>query len=192
MFNDRTDPLTLLQTRRSGKPRDLGAPGPDDAQLRTMLEVATRTPDHGKLAPWRFVIVDAEQRDALAALLERAYRTENPLAGRLEIEAMHQFAHQASSLVVLLSAPRQGSKIPLWEQELSVGAAAMNLLHAVHAHGFAGGWLTGWPSYSDTVRDAFGGPDERIAGFIFIGTPQRPLEERPRPDYDTVVTKWDI
>jgi nitroreductase len=192
MFNDRTDPLTLLQTRRSGKPRDLGAPGPGDAQLRAMLEVAIRTPDHGKLAPWRFVIVGDDQRDALATLLERAYRTENPLAGRLEIEAMHQFARQAPALVVLLSSPRQGSKIPLWEQELSVGAAAMNLLHAIHAHGFAGGWLTGWPSYSDTVRDAFGGPDERIAGFIFIGTPQKPLEERPRPEYDTVVTRWDI
>ncbi|QUT06642.1 nitroreductase [Sphingobium phenoxybenzoativorans] len=192
MFNDRTDPLTLLQTRRSGKPRDLGAPGPDDAQLRAMLEVAIRTPDHGKLAPWRFIIVGDDQRDALAALLERAYRTENPLAGRLEIEAMHQFARQAPTLVVVLSSPRQGSKIPLWEQELSVGAAAMNLLHAVHAHGFAGGWLTGWPAFSDTVRDAFGGPDERIAGFIFIGTPQKPLEERPRPEYDTVVTRWDI
>ncbi|WP_070156664.1 nitroreductase family protein [Sphingobium phenoxybenzoativorans] len=192
MFNDRTDPLTLLQTRRSGKPRDLGAPGPNDAQLRAMLEVAIRTPDHGKLAPWRFVIVGDDQRDALAALLERAYRTENPLAGRLEIEAMHQFARQAPALVVLLSSPRRESKIPLWEQELSAGAAAMNLLHAVHAHGFAGGWLTGWPAFSDTVRDAFGGPDERIAGFIFIGTPQKPLEERPRPEYDTVVTRWDI
>ncbi|MGV3768807.1 MAG: nitroreductase family protein [Sphingobium phenoxybenzoativorans] len=192
MFNDRTDPLTLLQTRRSGKPRDLGAPGPDDAQLRAMLEVAIRTPDHGKLAPWRFIIVGDDQRDALAALLERAYRTENPLAGRLEIEAMHQFARQAPALVVLLSSPRRESKIPLWEQELSAGAAAMNLLHAVHAHGFAGGWLTGWPAFSDTVRDAFGGPDERIAGFIFIGTPQKPLEERPRPEYDTVVTRWDI
>jgi nitroreductase len=192
MFNDRTNPLTLLQTRRSGKPRDLGAPGPDDAQLRAMLEVAIRTPDHGKLAPWRFVIVGADQRDALAALLERAYRDANPAAGRLEIEAMHQFAHQAPALVVVLSSPKAGVKIPVWEQELSAGAATMNLLNAVHAQGFAGGWLTGWPSYSDAVRDAFGTAEERIAGFIFIGTPQRPLDERPRPEYDTVVKNWGI
>ncbi|MEV4933514.1 MULTISPECIES: nitroreductase family protein [unclassified Sphingobium] len=191
MFNDRSSPLSLLQTRRSGKPRDLIAPGPDEDQLRTILEVAQRTPDHGKLAPWRFVIVPLERRDALAALLERAYRAEKPDAGRLEIEAMHQFAHQAPTLVVALSAPVEGSKIPLWEQELSAGAAIMNLLHATHALGFAGGWLTGWASYNEDVRAAFAKGQERIAGFIFIGTPGRPQDERPRPEYDNIVSVWD-
>jgi len=190
MFNDRSTPLSLLQTRRSGKPRDLVAPGPDDAQLRQIIEVALRTPDHGKLAPWRFVIVPAERRAALAQLLEQAYRAEKPDARRLEIEAMHQFAHQAPSLVVALSSPVVGSKIPLWEQQLSVGAAIMNLLHAVHASGFAGGWLTGWPSYNAAVRDAFGSANEAIAGFVFIGTPGRPLEERPRPEYESAVSVW--
>ena len=191
MFNDLSSPLALLQTRRSGKPRDLIAPGPDDAQLRQILEVALRTPDHGKLAPWRFVIVPQDKRETLAALLEAAYRAERPEAGRLEIEAMHQFAHQAPTLVVALSKPVAGSKIPVWEQELSAGAAIMNLLHATHALGFAGGWLTGWPSFNDDVRDAFGSADERLAGFVFIGTPSRELEERPRPDYDTIVSTWD-
>ncbi len=191
MFNDATTPLTLLSTRRSGKPRDLVAPGPDEAQLRRMLEIALRTPDHGKLSPWRFVIVAGDQRDALATLLERAYRAERPDAGRLEIEAAHQFARQAPALIVVLSSPVMGSKIPVWEQHLSAGAAIMNLLHAAHAMGFAGGWLTGWPSYSDQVRDAFGSADERIAGFVFIGTPARPLEERPRPDYAAVVRRWE-
>ena len=191
MFNDRSSPLSLLQTRRSGKPRDLIAPGPNEDQLRTILEVAQRTPDHGKLAPWRFVIVPLERRDALAALLERAYRAEKPDAGRLEIEAMHQFAHQAPTLVVALSAPVEGSKIPLWEQELSAGAAIMNLLHATHALGFAGGWLTGWASYNEDVRAAFAKGQERIAGFIFIGTPGRPQDERPRPEYDNIVSVWD-
>lgn len=149
-----------------------------------------RTPDHGKIAPWRFVIVGADQRAALANLLEMAYRAEKPDAGRLEIEAMHQFAHQAPCLVTVLSSPVMESKIPLWEQELSAGAAAMNLLHAAHAMGFAGGWLTGWAAYNETVRDAFGQAPERIAGFVFIGTPSRPLEERPRPDFDRVVSNW--
>lgn len=191
MFNDRSTPLSLLQTRRSGKPRDLVAPGPDNAQLREILEVALRTPDHGKLAPWRFVIVPADKRSALADLLEASYRAEKPDAGRLEIEAMHQFAHQAPTLVVALSKPVAGSKIPVWEQELSAGAAIMNLLHATHALGFAGGWLTGWPSFNDDVRDAFGSADERLAGFVFIGTPSRALEERPRPDYNDIVSTWD-
>ena len=190
MFNDASTPLSLLRTRRSGKPRDLVAPGPDAEQLRTILEVALRTPDHGKLAPWRFIIVPQEQRGRLAALLESAYRREKPDAGRLELEAMHQFANQAPALVVALSAPVSGSKIPVWEQELSSGAAIMNLLHATHAMGFAAGWLTGWPAYNEDVRSAFAQAGERIAGFIFIGTPGKAQEERPRPDYDQIVSIW--
>ena len=191
MFNDLSTPLSLLRTRRSGKPRDLIAPGPDEGQLREILEIALRTPDHGKLAPWRLVIVPPDRRDALAQLLDTAYRAEKPEAGRLELEAMRQFAHQAPTLVVALSAPVAGSKIPVWEQELSAGAAIMNLLHASHALGFAAGWLTGWPSYNADVRAAFASGDEKIAGFVFIGTPGRPQEERPRPDYDQIVSTWD-
>lgn len=190
MFNDLSTPLSLLTTRRSGKPRDLIEPGPNRAQLKLMLQIAARTPDHGKLAPWRFVIVETEQREDLAKLLERAYRAEKLDAGRLEIEAMHQFAHQAPALVVVLSSPRTDSHIPLREQELSVGAAVMNLLHGAHALGFAGGWLTGWPAYNDDVRNAFGTAPEHIAGFVFIGTPSRSLKERPRPDYDVAVSIW--
>lgn len=190
MFNDISSARALLATRRSGKPRDMIAPGPDAAQLRAMLEVAIRTPDHGKLAPWRFVTVGSDRRDAFAALLRDAYRAGKPDAGRLEIEANDQFARQAPALVVALSKPAHASHIPLWEQELSVGAACMNLLAAAHAHGFVASWLTGWAAYSDAVRDAFGGPDERIAGFIFIGSPGRLLEERPRPAFEAAVTAW--
>lgn len=192
MFNDRSTPLSLLKTRRSGKPRDLVAPGPSPQQLREILAIAARTPDHGKLAPWRFVIVRADQRDALARTLVEAYRADRPQAARLEIEAIEQFARQAPVLVVALSAPRTESHIPLWEQELSAGAACMNLLHAAHAMGFAGGWLTGWAAYSDAVRDAFGAAPERIAGFLFLGTPGRPLDERPRPDLDAIVREWTV
>lgn len=190
MFNDISSPAALLASRRSGKPRDMVAPGPGAAQLRRILEGATRTPDHGKLAPWRFVIVGAAQRGAFRDLLRRAYLDGRPEAGRLELEAVDQFAMQAPTLVVALSKPAYASHIPLWEQELSAGAACMNLLHAAHALGFVGGWLTGWAAYSDTVRDAFGGKDERIAGFIFIGSPSRPLDERPRPAYEAIVTDW--
>ncbi|CAN5845878.1 nitroreductase [soil metagenome] len=190
MLNETSSPLALLATRRSGKPRDLVAPGPDDAQLATLLEIAARTPDHGKLAPWRFVVVPADRRAALSDLIITAYRAERPQAARLEIEALDQFARQAPTLVVVLSAPKVESHIPIWEQELSDGAACMNLLHAVHASGFAGGWLTGWPAYSESVRDAFGAAPEKIAGFVFIGTPSRPLEERPRPESDKIVRYW--
>ncbi|ARS27219.1 putative nitroreductase [Sphingomonas sp. KC8] len=190
MFNDASSPIALLASRRSGKPRDMVAPGPNALQLRQILEIAIRTPDHGKLAPWRFVVVGAEQRDAFRNVLRRAYLDGKPEAGRLELEAIDQFAGQAPTLVIALAKPAHASHIPLWEQELSVGAACMNLLTATHALGFVGGWLTGWAAYSDAVRDAFGGKDERIAGFIFIGTPSRALDERPRPDYEAVISEW--
>jgi len=190
MFNDRSTPLSLLSTRRSGKPRDLIAPGPDDAQLHQILEIAARTPDHGKLAPWRFVIVPADRRARLAEVITTAYRAERPQAARLEIEALEQFATQAPTLIVVLSSPRVDSHIPLWEQQLSAGAAGMNLLHAAHALGFAGGWLTGWAAYSDAVRDVFGAEPERVAGFIFLGTPVKQLEERPRPDLQKIISNW--
>jgi len=191
MFNDISTPLSLLATRRSGKPRDLIAPGPDTDQLNAMIEIAARTPDHGKLAPWRFVIVPTEQRDRLAEVITAAYRAERPQATRLEIESLEQFAHQAPALVVVLSAPRTESHIPLWEQELSGGAACMNLLHAAHAMGFAAGWLTGWSAYNESVRDAFGAAPERIVGFVFIGSPSKQLEERPRPDLSKIISVWN-
>ncbi|WP_299423386.1 nitroreductase [Sphingomonas bacterium] len=190
MLNDRSTPLSLLATRRSGKPRDLIAPGPDADQLTQILGIAARTPDHGKLAPWRFVIVQSGQREALARVITDAYRVERPQAARLEIEALEQFATQAPTLIIVLSSPKPESHIPIWEQELSAGAAGMNLLHAAHALGFAGGWLTGWAAYSDNVRDAFGAAPERIAGFIFLGTSAKQLEERPRPDLGKIVSNW--
>jgi nitroreductase len=189
-FNDRSTPLSLLATRRSAKARDLVAPGPDADELRQILEIAARTPDHGKLAPWRFVIVPSEARARLAAALAAAYRAARPDAGRLEVEATEAFAHQAPTLVVVLHSPKLASKIPLWEQELSTGAATMNLEHAVHAMGYAACWLTGWAAFDERVRDLFGAAPERIAGFVFIGTPSRALEERPRPDLDSVVSIW--
>lgn len=190
-FNDRSTPLTLLQTRRSGKPRDLAGPGPSPEQLDQMVAIAARTPDHGKLAPWRFVIVPDEARPALALKLVDILRAEKADATARDEEAAAQFATQAPSLVVVLSAPVQPHKVPLWEQELSAGAACMNLLHAAHAMGFAGGWLTGWPAYSDAVRDLFGTEGQRIAGFVFLGTPSRPLEERPRGEPSRLVHRWN-
>ena len=190
MLNDRSSILSLLKTRRSGRPRDLAEPGPSEAQLHEILSIASRVPDHGKLAPWRFVIVRKEDRGAFEQLLHRAYRVDHPEPGRLEIEASQRFAHQAPALIVALFKPVESSKIPLWEQQLSCGAALMNLLTATHALGFAGGWVTGWAAYSEEVRRAFAKEDEVIAGFVFIGTPAAELEERPRPALGDVASVW--
>ncbi len=188
-FNDTSTAATLFATRRSGKARDMVAPGPDAAQLRAILGAAARVPDHGKLAPWRFVTVADGRRPALAEGLLAAYVAEKPDAGRLEREAAQAFALQAPCLVIVLAHPVE-SHIPTWEQELSAGAAIMQLLNAAHAHGFVGNWLTGWAAYSAAVHALVGEPGERIAGFVFIGTPAKPLDERPRPDFDAVVRAW--
>ena len=186
MFNDRSTPLSLLATRRSGKARDLGAPGPTPGQLDRLLGVAMRVPDHGKLSPWRFVVID--DRAAFAALLERRYRAE---VADVDVAPLHAFAHQSPCLVAVLSRVVEPHKIARWEQELSAGAACGLLCAAASAMGFAANWLTGWAAYSPGVTEALGQAGDRIAGFVFIGTPTHALEERPRPDPATVVMHWD-
>ena len=193
MFNDTSTLLAHLATRRSGKARDMIAPGPDAAQLRDIITLALRTPDHGKLAPWRIVTVADNQRDAFAALLKKAWVAENPGAAGLDLSALDQFAHQAPTLLILVSTPVPGGKIPVWEQQMSAGAVGMNLLHAAHAHGFVGSWLTGWAAYSPAVASTFGArAGDTIVGYFFLGTAGGELSERPRPEYDETVSAWDI
>ena len=190
MLNDRSSILSLLETRRSGKPREMVPPGPSEDELRRILAIAARVPDHGKLTPWRFVIVGKDQRDALALLLRRTLAEEDPCAGPAHHEKADQFAHQGETLVVLVSAPVRDHKIPVWEQELSCGAAGMSLMLAAHAMGYVAGWLTGWQAYSPRVNAAFCDPGERIAGFLFIGSPGAELVERPRPALEQIVKRW--
>jgi nitroreductase len=191
MLNDTSSLLAHLQTRRSGKPRDMAGPGPSPEQLGAMLEIAARTPDHGKLFPWRFVTVPDDARAALGDKLAAILRSEKQGCTARDEEAAIQFATQAPALVVVLSAPVVPHKIPVWEQELSAGAVCMNLLHAAHAMGFTGAWITGWAAYSEAVRDLFGDAQQKIAGFVFIGTPVLPLEERPRPTLSEIAQEWN-
>ena len=189
-LNDRTSALSLLETRRSGRPRDMAPPAPSDSELQAMLAIAARTPDHGKLSPWRFVVIADDQREELAELFRSALAREEPEAPAAKVEKAVDLARSPGALVVVLSAPIEAHKVPVWEQQLSCGAAAMNLLLAAHAMGFVGGWITGWQAYSPAVAEAICGPGERIAGFVFIGQPGRELEERPRAPLETVVRQW--
>lgn len=190
MLNDRSSILSLLETRRSGKPRELVGPGPTPEEMARILGIAARAPDHGKLFPWRFVTVAEDQRDALAALFRDALAAEEPDAPALKREKADEFAHYPGQLVVLISAVVEDHKIPVWEQILSCGAAGMNLLLAAHALGYTAGWVTGWYAYSNAVSAAFCAPGERIAGFVFIGHPGRELEERERAPLATVWRPW--
>ena len=190
MLNDRSSILSLLETRRSAKPRELVGPGPTAEEMERILTIAARTPDHGLLTPWRFVTVAEDQRDAFEVLLRQALVEHDPCATPAHHQKEQDFAHHAGQLVVLISAPTEGHKIPVWEQQVSSGAAGMNLLLAAHALGYVAGWVTGWRAYSKRVREAFCGPGERIAGFIFIGHPSRELEERKRPSLESVSEVW--
>lgn len=189
-LNNPTSAQSLLETRRSGRPRELIGPTPSKEELEAMLAVAARTPDHGMLSPWRFVVVRPDAREALADLFRKAMAAEEPEAPAAKIEKAVDLARSPGALVVVVSAPVAAHKVPVWEQELSCGAAAMNLLWAAHAKGFVGGWITGWQAYSPTVAEDFCEPGERIAGFIYIGQPGRELEERPRAPLETIVRHW--
>ena len=190
MLNDRSSILSLLETRRSGKPRELVGPGPARGEMERILTIAARVPDHGKLTPWRFVTVADDQRDAFAALLREALAEHDPCATIAHHQKEDEFAHYAGQLLVLVSAPVAGHKIPVWEQELSCGTVGMNLLLAAHALGYVAGWVTGWRAYSPRVNAAFCEGGERIAGFVFIGHASRELEERERPDLSAIWKSW--
>ena len=190
MLNDRSSAVSLLQTRRSAKPQAMTGPGPSEAELREILSIATRVPDHGNLHPWRFVIVGGDQRDQFGALLRQALSEEDPCATIAHHNKEDEFAHYGGMLIVLISSPTEGRKIPVWEQQLSCGTVGMNLLNAASALGYVAGWVTGWRAYSPRVTAAFCRPGERIAGFVFIGHSAIELEERPRPELNEVVFTW--
>jgi nitroreductase len=192
MLNDRTSLLSLLETRRSAKPRELVGPGPTAEQMERILTIASRVPDHGKLTPWRFVTVADHQRDALGLLLRHALAEEDPRATEAHFQKEDEFAHYAGQLVVLISAPVENHKIPVWEQQLSCGTVGMSLLLASHALGYVAGWVTGWRAYSPKVNAAFCEQGERLAGFIFIGHAGRELEERDRPSLSDVWRPWQL
>lgn len=180
-----------LKTRRSIPAPQLGEPGPDADTLSEMLTIAARVPDHGKLAPWRFIVYARHDRasavEALAAIARRGGAAD---AEQRALKA--QGFAEAPLVVAVVSAPIQDHpKIPLWEQQLSAGAVCLNLVHAAHAKGFAAQWLTGWFAYDpDALRLLGVGEGERIAGFINIGTPTMPPAERDRPDVAAKTTHW--
>lgn len=186
------DSIELLSTRRSVPIPMLAEPAPSGETLDSILKIATRVPDHGKLHPWRFVMyrqkAAAEAGEKLAELLER--REGEPLPDkrrRIEVTRLSR-----SPLVIgVISTAKEHVKIPIWEQELTAGAAAMNLINAAHAHGFAANWVTEWIAYDDEAKAILGiEPHEKVVGFIHIGTPQEAPSDRPRPELATVVTEY--
>jgi len=182
-------PITdFLQVRRSVLARNMSAPGPDRATLETLLSIGVRVPDHGKLAPWRLVVIEGDERARLGAVAGEAYRhrhgDEKP---ELAQAASEQFM-RAPCVVAVLAHPVAHPKIPRLEQVLSAGAVCMNLLTAAQSMGFAAQWLTGEAAYESRVAEMLGAEaGDEIVGFIYIGSRTDAPSERPRPALDEVV-----
>lgn len=172
--------LARLAAHRSASAQLLAAPGPSEAEIEQILHLGARTPDHGKLFPWRFVVLGPQSRadlsEALAALAETQGRVDKDLA------VLAKLANPPLTIMVV-STPVQGHKVPVWEQQLSAGAVCMNLEHAADALGYSASWITDWYAYDPAAVALFGVQDgETIAGFIHLGTLTEPPLERPRPN----------
>ena len=156
-----------------------------------MLTAAARVPDHGKLVPWRFILIQGEARQRLGDLLATAFQADNPDAGEDKVAAERErFAH-APLVVAVVSRVVPHVKIPDWEQVLSAGAVCMNLLTGATALGYGASWLSGWAAFDRRVLDVLGlTPDERIAGFVHIGTAQETPPDRDRPHLSDIVTRF--
>lgn len=183
--------LALLETRRSLPLRALVEPGPDGAELDRMLAIAARVPDHGRLVPWRFIVLEGEARAVAGDRLDALYATQNPGLAPEKAHMWRDYLLRAPVTVVVVSRTDPAAKIPEFNQVLSAGAAAMNLVIAATAMGFSALWLLKWPGRDADAAALLGvAGTEKVAGFIHMGRPAALAEDRPRPHLDEVVTRW--
>lgn len=183
--------IDYLLSRRSVGPAFLREPGPSAEQLRTILTIATRVPDHGKMAPWRLVIFEGEARLAAGEALAAIAMRNNPELDEASLDIERERFLPAPLTIGVVSVPQPNPKVPELEQLLSAGNVAFNLVHAAHAMGFAASWITRWFTFDPEAAAVLGaGPGQRFVGFVHIGTPTIVPEDRPRPELGDVVRHW--
>lgn len=175
--------IDFMLSRTSPPIQELKDPAPSDAEIETMIRVATRVPDHGRLEPWRFIIYRGAAREEVGnRLVELAEKREGPLPDGRRNQERTRFS-RAPLVIGVVSSPKEHPKIPEWEMFLSAGAAAMSLVLAANALGYATNWITNWYSATEEGRRILGlAPQERVVGFVHIGTFEGSVAERPRPD----------
>jgi nitroreductase len=182
--------VKLMQRRRSVAAHLLGAPGPNAAEVETLLTIAARVPDHGRLVPWRFVVIEGEAQQRIGDVIAAAFLADQPDAGAEKLAFERTRLARAPLVIAVVSRAKPHVKIPRWEQVLSAGAVCANLLNAATALGYGATWITEWYAYDRRVLDALGlAPDERIAGFLHIGTILEAPVERPRPELAAIITR---
>lgn len=184
--------LDFLAARRSPALRTLAAPGPTPAEVDRLLALASRVPDHGRLVPWRFIVLEGEARAGAGRALDALYARQNPELPAEKAGMWQAYLTRAPVVVILVSRPDETAKIPVWHQELAAGAAGMALTVAAAAMGYASQWLLKWPVRDAQAAALLGiGPGERVAGMFHIGHPSLPAPpERARPDMAAIVTRW--
>ncbi len=181
----------LIALRRSAGKRSLTAPGPSAETLDELLTVATRVPDHRRLAPWRFLVFEGEARSTFNLRAVNIQKQEDPHASEAMLADTAGYFTRAPVVIAVISSPDRSHKTPVWEQELSCGALCQNLLLAANASGWAGCWLTEWIAFSPGINALLGlTEDERIAGFIYLGTAKDVPQERMRPDAGAKIERW--
>jgi nitroreductase len=184
------DQLAFLARRRSVAPRLMTGPGPDEAELDALLTVASRVPDHGKLAPWRFIVIEGEARHRMGEVIAAAFQADEPGAEPEKVATEKARLARAPLVVAVVSTARPHVKIPEWEQVLSAGAVCMNLVVAANLSGYATCWLTEWYSFDRRVLEALGlAAHEELAGFIHIGRASEVPADRQRPNLADIVTR---
>jgi nitroreductase len=183
--------IDLLLSRRSGSAKAMTGPGPDSAELQTILTAAARVPDHGKLFPWRFILFEDNARARFGEVLAECLKVAEPDASEERLDMERKRFLRAPVVIGVISRVREGIPIPAWEQQLSAGAVCQTMLIAATSLGYVANWLTEWPAYNSLVSERLGlQSGERIAGFIYIGKSAQPLEERVRLDLDKIVTRF--
>ncbi len=171
----------LMALRRSAGKNTLGEPGPSEADITQLLTVAARVPDHRRLEPWRFIVFSGENRTAFGREIANIFIADTPEADAAAIAMEAARFERAPVVVAVISSPDKTHKTPVWEQELSAGAVCQNLLLAANAAGWAGVWLSEWLAFHAKVDQALGlSENERVAGFIYLGTANCNPPERPR------------
>ena len=190
-LNDTTNALTLLKTRRSTVAKDMVPPGPNADQIEELLQIATRVPDHGKLAPWRFILFEGAARGAFGVHLSNRYRELHPDTGN-DLLAFEAARFERAPLVIgVVSKAAPHHKIPEWEQQLSAGAVCQNLLIAALAMGFAAQWLTEWYAFDEEIARVLDlQQHERMAGFVYVASREGAPTERVRPEVSGLVSHW--
>jgi len=183
--------IDFLTTRRSTVARMMGDPGPNDDELRQIMEAGMRVPDHGRLTPWRFIVIRGDARDTIGDVIATSFKRNNPDAIQEQIEIEQERLTRAPIVIAVVSRVHREHKIPVWEQILSSGAACQTMLIAAQSTGYAAQWLTEWYAYDSDVKKAIGAEaDDEIAGFVYLGNPVGELTDRARPIYDHIVSEW--